>query len=311
VPCVGLSANIYPYPLPGIPPFGPGLRPAKGMLGQLREQLVQGVARLIVGKGTTSFNSMRHALGLLPLAHPFEQTSRVARQLILTSPAFDFPAVELPPHVVYAGPVLDDPPWAEPWSSPWTCGDPRPLVLIGFSTTFQNQADVLRRVIGAFRLVDARAVLTAGPAIPVADLPAAPNVHVCRTAPHALLLKESSAVVTHAGHGTVIRALASGVPLLCMPMGRDQHDNAARVVARGAGLRLSPRTGAKRIREAILELLGSPRYRERAREIGALVREDAHQGQAVTILEDIAAQHERRAGTADGTQRLRESVVGD
>jgi hypothetical protein len=30
VPCVALSANIYLYPLPGVPRFGPGFQPAKG-----------------------------------------------------------------------------------------------------------------------------------------------------------------------------------------------------------------------------------------------------------------------------------------
>jgi len=261
------------------------------------------VSLRIVVRGTAAFNSARRALGLPAIAHPFEQTTRVARQLVLTSEAFDFSASGLPPHVVYAGPVLDDPPWAEPWSSPWASDDPRPLVLVGFSTTFQDQVDALRRVIGALRLLDARAVLTTGPALSVADLPAAPNVHVCRSAPHALLLGQASVVVTHAGHGTVIRALASGVPLLCMPMGRDQHDNAARVVARGAGLWLSPKAGARRIRKAILELLVSPGYRDKAREIGTAVRQDARNSRAVTILEGIAATHGRLRTFVSGHRR--------
>src|SRR5262245_19510365 len=108
-----------------------------------------------------------------------------------------------------------------------------------------------------------------------------------------MLLRRSSAVVTHAGHGTVIRALAAWVPLLCLPMGRDQHDNAARVVACGAGLRLRPTAGAGRIRNAILELLATPCYRDRAREIGRAVQQDALNSTAVTILEDIAATHSR------------------
>jgi len=29
-------------------------------------------------------------------------------------------------------------------------------------------------------------------------------------------------VITHAGHGSVLKALAAGVPLVCMPLGRDQ-----------------------------------------------------------------------------------------
>jgi len=30
-------------------------------------------------------------------------------------------------------------------------------------------------------------------------------------------------VITHAGHGTLMRALSHGLPLVCLPMGRDQN----------------------------------------------------------------------------------------
>src|ERR1051326_3507338 len=35
VPCVALAANVYLFPLPGVPPFGPGLQPATNVLGQI------------------------------------------------------------------------------------------------------------------------------------------------------------------------------------------------------------------------------------------------------------------------------------
>jgi len=123
----------------------------------------------------------------------------------------------------------------------------------------------------------------------MADLPAAPNVFVCRSAPHNQLLPEAAAVVTHGGHGTVIRSLAAGVPLLCLPMGRDQNDNAARVVARGAGLRLSSKSSPKSIRKGVLEILESPRYREKAREMGKVIAKDARNSSATQILEEVAA----------------------
>src|SRR5262245_31033525 len=187
-PCVGLSANIYLYPLPGVPPFGPGLQLAKGLPGRLRDALVRNFSLRVFGRGTAAFNATRLALGLLPLAHPFEQATRLARHLVLTSAAFDFPATSLPKNVVYTGPELDDPEWADPWNSPWSAGDPRPLVVVGFSSTFQNQGRQWGRIIEALRPLNARAVVTVGPALNMADLPAAPNVFVCRLAtPHQLL----------------------------------------------------------------------------------------------------------------------------
>jgi len=288
-PCVGLAANIYLYPLPGVPPFGPGLQPAKGLTGRMRDALVRNFSLSIFGRGTAAFNATRRALGLLPLAHPFEQTTRLARHLVLTSAAFDFPATSLPKNVVYTGPELDDPAWADPWNSPWQAGDQRPLVVVGFSSTFQNQGRPLGRIIEAMSRLNARAVVTVGPALNMADLPSAHNVFVCRSAPHNQLLSEAAMVVTHGGHGTVIRSLAAGVPLLCMPMGRDQNDNAARVVARGAGLRLSSKSSPKSIQKGVLEMLGSPHYREKAREMGKVIAKDARNSSATQILEEVAA----------------------
>lgn len=288
LPCVALSANVYLYPLPGVPPFGPGFLPAKGPLGRIRDAIVRSLSLRVFGYGTASFNATRCTLGLPPLAHPFEQVSRVTRHLVLTSSVFDFPATSLPPNLVYAGPELDDPAWVEPWNSPWPQDDMRPLVIVAFSTTFQNQAETLARVIRAFDGLNCRSVVTVGPALDMNDLPVAPDVFLCRSAPHNQLLPHAAAVVTHAGHGTVIRALAAGVPLVCMPMGRDQNDNAARVVARGVGVRLSPRASTKNIRRAVQDVVESSRYRSKAQILGKRIAEDARNSPAIRILEEIA-----------------------
>src|SRR5207248_1666946 len=100
--------------------------------------------------------------------------------------------------------------------------------------------------------------------------------------------REAAVVVTHAGMGTVTRALCSGVPLVCIPMGRDQPDVAARVVYAGAGVRL--RRGAKpaAIRAAIERVADDPGFAAAAREVGTRMRADAEAGQAVDELEALA-----------------------
>ncbi len=288
IPCVALSSNIYVFPLPDLPAFGPGFLPARGPLGRLRDKIVRAMARRTFGKGTATFNQARAALGLAPVSHPFDQLQNLSRHLVLTSAAFDFPTKFLPPTVIYTGPELDDPDWVEPWQSPWKAEDTRPLVLVGFSSTFQDQGRSLQRVIDALGSLPVRAVVTTGPAIDIASLNAGPNVHLCRSAPHNQLLRLAALVITHAGHGTVIRALAAGVPMLCMPMGRDQNDNAARVFARGTGLRLSPKAARAKIRDAVEQLLHDPTYKQRAQELGQQITRDAMESPAVDILEDVA-----------------------
>lgn len=158
--------------------------------------------------------------------------------LLLIDEEFDFPAT-FPAAVRYAGTQLDDPSWTEPWTP--QAGD-APLVLVAMSSSYQAQDAVLRRVTAVLGTLPVRGVVTTGPAVDPSAIEPPDNVQVVRSAPHAAVLRKASVVVTHGGHGTVVKALAAGLPLLIMPMGRDQGDNAARASARGAGLRL--KTGA-------------------------------------------------------------------
>jgi MGT family glycosyltransferase len=288
VPCAALASNVYLYPLPGVPPFGPGFRPARTWIGCLRDKLIRSMSMKVFGTYTEAFNRARAALGLGPVSHPFDEIGRVQRVLVQTSSAFDFPATKLPDNVTYVGPELDDPAWAEPWRSPWPAEDRRPLVLVGFSTTFQDQAGVLSRVIIALAELDVRAVVTTGPAVDIAALPSAENVQVCRSAPHSQILPRAAAVISHCGHGTVIRALAAGVPLVCMPMGRDQNDNAVRVTARGAGVRIGPKVSPRAVRKAVTRVLKDPSYRAAAERLGRRIAEDARNSPVAEMLEELA-----------------------
>lgn len=289
IPTVAISPNICLHPLPGVPPFGPGLLPARNVLERLRDKAVGGMTRFIFGRTAHVYNETRRTLGLAPIAHPLDQLHRVDRQLILTSPAFDFPATKLPKHIVYTGPELADPVWTRDWTDPRPANDTRPLVLVGFSTTYQQQTETLQRVIHSLRDLPVTAIVTAGPALSARAFEPAPNVHIVPSAPHSVLLKEAALVITHAGHGTVIRSLAAGVPLLCMPMGRDQNDNAARVFHHGAGLRLAPTAETAAIRASVQALLNNPKYKQTAQSLGRKIAEDAANSPATGILEELAA----------------------
>ncbi len=102
-------------------------------------------------------------------------------------------------------------------------------------------------------------------------------------------LPYADAVVTHAGHGTVIAALAHGLPLVCLPMGRDQHDNAARVAWHGAGLRLSCRSSPARIAAAVRTVLDNAAYREAAQRIAKAIIDERPSRAGPDELEDLAA----------------------
>jgi UDP:flavonoid glycosyltransferase YjiC (YdhE family) len=204
---------------------------------------------------------------------------------VLTSPSFDLPAA-VPGNVRYVGPVLDDPAWVEPVSVP---AGHDPLVVVGLSSTHMRlSADVLRRIIAALAQLPVRAVVPTGPAVHPADVPGAPNVAVVRSAPHAALFPLADVVVTHAGHGTLLKALAAGVPALCLPMGRDQKDNVVRAARHAAVLRLRPTARPGQIAAAVRRLLDEPCFRQNAQRLGQQLRADADADSLVAEVESAA-----------------------
>jgi UDP:flavonoid glycosyltransferase YjiC (YdhE family) len=114
-------------------------------------------------------------------------------------------------------------------------------------------------------------------------------VQLVDSAPHDALMRDAALVVTHGGHGTVTRALRHGRPMLIVPHGRDQNDNAVRITARGAGLSLAPTAGADEIRSALRRLLEEPTFREAAATLGAGVARDVAESPVIDELESLAA----------------------
>jgi MGT family glycosyltransferase len=161
-------------------------------------------------------------------------------------------------------------------------------VLASLSTANQEQLSLLGRIVAALGSLPVRGVVTTGHAIAPEELPSPANVSVVRSAPHSAVLEHAAAIVTHGGHGTVIKALAADVPLLVVPMGRDQLDNATRVTERGAGLQLGQDAEPEAIAEAIRRLLDEPSFAEGAARLGASIREDASGDGAVEELEALA-----------------------
>ncbi|MEA2444658.1 MAG: hypothetical protein QOJ12_1950 [Thermoleophilales bacterium] len=295
VPVAVLIPNLFAIPGWGIPPIGPGLSPMRGPVGRLRDGVLNRMTVRLFDRGLDELNGARRANGLPPLPHVLDQFTEADRILLLTSRAFEFEQYSPPSMVRFCGPRLDDPAWAGDWTPP--PGD-APLVLVGLSSTFMDHTDHLRRIAAALGDLPVRGLVTTGPAIDPDRIDAPANVHVVRSAPHSQVLKHASAVVTHAGHGTVIKALAAGVPLVCLPLGRDQLDNAARVAAHGAGLRLKPKAKAPAIAQAVSRVLADPSFADGARRIGAAIADDLREDRAVAELEELVCRAATREPAA-------------
>jgi MGT family glycosyltransferase len=264
LPTAALMANIYVRPTKGLPVMATGWLPGRGPVTRTRDAVFRGLMRRVLARFVPGLNPVLAANGLPPVRDMFELLDRCAEVLVMTSPSFDFSSSHLPANVHYVGPQLDDPDWAtQPVD--WRPDGEDPLVLVATSSIFQDQVDVLARIATALGRLRVRAVLTTGRAIDPSDVPAPANVRVVRAAPHRDVLAEAAVVVTHAGHGSVLKSLAAGVPLVCIPMGRDQKDNTVRVLRLGAGVRVAKTASPDAIAAAVRRVLDEPAYTEAAR----------------------------------------------
>jgi MGT family glycosyltransferase len=290
LPTAALMANVYLRPTRGLPLVGTGWRPGSGRARRARDTVAPAAARRASAVFVPPLNRTLAEHDLPPIRELFDLLDRCAEVLVLTSPSFDFWSPHIASTVRFVGPQLDDPGWATDGADPssWRPPGDRPLVLIAGSSIFQRQTGLLRRAAAALGELPVRGVVTTGRAVDPADVPAPGNVRVVRAAPHRSVLAEAAVAVTHAGHGSVLKALAAGIPIVCMPMGRDQKDNSVRVLRLGAGVRLSPKAPPDEIAAAVSRVLVEPTYARAARR----------------FADTLAVERRTRPGAADRAEAL-------
>jgi UDP:flavonoid glycosyltransferase YjiC (YdhE family) len=211
--------------------------------------------------------------------------------LALTAPGFDGP-VTLPRNTAYVGPI------AHPDSGHRTDALMRadlatidqpgdPWVLLSMSSTLQGQADALPGILAALEPLRVRVLLTLGGVVPIDAVVAPPNVTVRAYVPHDMVLPRMAAVITHAGLSTITAALEAGLPIVCIPQGRDQHLNAARVEACGVGRVVDPAATPAQLAGAVDAVLRDTTFRAAATSFAAEVAALGHGEEATDRVERI------------------------
>jgi UDP:flavonoid glycosyltransferase YjiC (YdhE family) len=177
-------------------------------------------------------------------------------------------------------------------SPPWPLRlDGAPTVYVTLGTIYNMESgDLFQRVVDGLRQLPIELVVTVGPDLDPAERGRQPaNVHVERYVPQAVLLPHCDLVVSHGGSGSVLGALAHGLPMVLLPMGADQPLNAERCEALGVAPVLDAvATTPRMIREAVSRTLDDSSYRKAAGrmrdEIAALPGPE----HAVELLERLA-----------------------
>ncbi|MCF2528717.1 nucleotide disphospho-sugar-binding domain-containing protein [Yinghuangia soli] len=286
IPVASLATTVYPFATPGAPPPGLGLAPAEGPVGRLRDRLLARMTTMPWAKGLPALQAARTGNGLAPIGSVPEAFEHVDRVLVLSPRAFDHAGRQFPDHIRHVGARLEDPAWAGELTLPE--GD-APLVVVGLSSSYMKQQDLLQRIADALGSLPVRGLLTTGPAVDPASVRAPANVLVTASAPHTLALRHAALTVTHAGHGTTVKSLAAGVPMVCVPLGRDQIEVAGHVRLAGAGVTVGKGSSAQAIAAAVRKVLDDPAYRTAAQRMADAIAAETAEDRAVAELEALAA----------------------
>ena len=204
----------------------------------------------------------------------------VDRLLLCTVESFD-DARSVPRNAAYVGPVIEPEGPDAGWSPP-----PRSLVVVSMGTTDMGEAPVLQRVLDALAMLPVDVVATIPPHLDRGSLQVPANAQLLPLVRHAALLPHADLFIGHGGHGGIMAALAFGVPIVCVPLDRDQPTNAARVEAVGAGRVVAKDADAATMATAFEAVRTGSREREGAM---AMANEVAGYGNAaVEAVESLA-----------------------
>jgi UDP:flavonoid glycosyltransferase YjiC (YdhE family) len=216
------------------------------------------------------------------------------RHLVLSPfpPSFRDPGVPLPatarsfrPFAPEAAGSEEPPPWLT------HLGD-GPVVYLTLGTVFNMESgDLFHRVLAGLRELPVRVVVTLGRDLDPAELGRQPaHVRVERFVPQAELLPFCDLVVSHGGSGSVMGALAHGLPLVLLPMGADHPLNAARCEALGVGCTLDAVAASPEdVRDTVSGVLADPAHRLAAGRIRDELAALPGPESALALLEQLVA----------------------
>jgi MGT family glycosyltransferase len=211
--------------------------------------------------------------------------------LVLTPPGFDGPA-QLPPNTAFVGPIAH--PDSGQRNASLSRADLRtitepgdPWVLLSMSSTLQGQAEALPGILSALGRLRVRVLLTLGGVVSIDAVTVPSNVIVRSYIPHDMVLPHMAAVITHAGMSTIMASLEAGLPIVCIPQGRDQHLNAARVEECGLGMVVNPSETAAERAPAVDATLRDEAFRVAAQRMAAEIAALGHGEQATDRVERI------------------------
>ncbi|HEX2808544.1 MAG TPA: glycosyltransferase [Kineosporiaceae bacterium] len=273
-------------------PFGTGLPPGRSLPMRLRNRALNAYSDRVLMRDVQRHHQLIRARAGLPPTRTGVLSTPLSRYLYLhaSTPAFEYPRSDLPPHVHFIGPLLPEPP-ADVTPPAWwpQLTGPEPVVLVNQGTVATDLDDLtapsLRALAGERLLV----VATGGAGRDGLTGRVPQNARVESYVPFGALLPQVDVMVTNGGYGGVQFALAHGVPLVVAGTTEDKPEVGDRVAWSGAGINLKVKSPTPdQIRAAVRAVLAEPRYRRNAERIRDDYRTHDAPAEAALMLEQLA-----------------------
>jgi MGT family glycosyltransferase len=266
IPCAVIYHSGLPFRGSLIPPFASGL-PIGAVPDELYRRYEQ-QERSILRRLDDQLNRARQKLGLSPnppdiLRRPYSKWLN----LVVSTQAIEAPRDNLTPNTLFIGPCF-----AKRKNLPDNCfpfenlKSDRCKVYVSLGTVFNNKPQVFRKIMQALDHPDYQVVISAGGAYRNLIKHQIPNnVMLFPSVPQVDLLPNIDLVIGHGGNNSTNETLAAGKPLIVMPIGGEQMDNASRVEYLGVGLRLNIMNfNAQELRQKVEQIKNNPGFQQRA-----------------------------------------------
>jgi UDP:flavonoid glycosyltransferase YjiC (YdhE family) len=279
-----LIPHVMPTGAPGFPIYSIGAVYPRTALGRRFWARVRPIVMRGEEQGRVELNEARRRVGLPPL--PFTHGG-ISRELaiVATFPQLEYPRSDPWPGMRVTGPLL----WEQPFGDVELPPGDAPLVLVAPSTSQDPEQRLVRAALEGLADSSVRVLATTNRRLPPSPIPVPANARLVDWVSYARTMPLCDAVVCHAGHGTVARSLACGVPVVACGHAGDQAENAARIRWAGAGVSLPRRfQTATGVRLALHRLLAQPSYRRRAEELRDWAAANDGAGRAADAVEELA-----------------------
>lgn len=224
-------------------------------------------------KVITDLGAMRVNAGFDPLPDADNLWKSQDRMIVTSVKELEGPTLPGWEHVRHVGPIIEDEKIALPADLPWDESDPTPLVLVSFATAKgQFSQDKIQRVLDGLANAPVHVVATTGLHAVLEDFRIPENAVALKYAAHDPILRRAAFCVTHGGHGTLMRSLIHGVPMIVLPgTGHDQAPNSKGIEEWGVGKALTGDATVQEISDAAQAILGTATFKDNAKKLGEMI----------------------------------------